>query len=149
MKKVFVRGLVGFPIGVTIGYTITIVISLIFADGYYSPVVPSMIDMCGSEINAVLLQFILCGVMGFICAAGSVVWENDKLSLLAQSAINFVTMTCTIIPIAYVCHWMEHSLIGVLQYVGIFAGIYVMIWITQYIGYKTGINDINKKIESK
>lgn len=149
MKKVFVRGLVGFPIGVTIGYTITIVISLIFADGYYSPVVPSMIDMCGSEINAVLLQFILCGVMGSICAAGSVVWENDKLSLLAQSAINFVTMTCTIIPIAYVCHWMEHSLIGVLQYVGIFAISYVMIWITQYIGYKIRINNINKKIESK
>lgn len=149
MKKAMLRGLVGFPIGVTIGYAITIVTSLIFADGYYSPVVPSMVEMCGSEINAVLLQFMLCGIMGFICAACSLVWESEKLNLLAQSAINFVTMTCTMIPIAYVCHWMEHSIAGALQYVGIFAGIYVMIWISQYIGYRIRINAINKKIESR
>lgn len=149
MKKAMLRGLVGFPIGVTIGYAITIVISLIFANGYYSPAVPSMIDMCGSEINAVLLQFVLCGLMGFIFAAGSVVWESEKLSLLAQTAINFVIVTGTMLPIAYVCHWMEHSIIGVLQYIGIFAGIYVSIWISQYITYKIGIRQINQKIESK
>lgn len=149
MKKAMLRGLVGFPIGVTIGYAITIVISLIFADGYYSPAVPSMIDMCGSEINAVLLQFVLCGLMGFIFAAGSVVWESEKLSLLAQTAINFVIVTGTLLPIAYICHWMEHSIIGVLQYIGIFAVIYVAIWISQYISYKIGIRQINQKIESK
>ncbi len=149
MKKAILRGLVGFPIGVTIGYAITIAISLIFADGYYSPAVPAMIEMCGSEINAVLLQFVLCGIMGTVCAAISVVWENDKLSLLAQSAINFFAMTITMIPIAYICHWMEHSVAGVLQYIGIFAGIYVMIWISQYISYKIGIRQINQKIDSK
>ncbi|MDD6394821.1 MAG: DUF3021 domain-containing protein [Firmicutes bacterium] len=149
MKKAILRGLIGFPIGVTIGYSITIVISLIFAEGYYSPAVPSMIEMCGSEINAVLIQFLLCGLMGFIFAAGSVVWESEKLSLLAQTAINFVIVTGTMLPVAYICHWMEHSIAGLLQYVAIFAIIYVTIWITQYISYKIRIRKINKKIESK
>ena len=53
LKKVLLRFLVGFPIGIAIGYLITIVISAIFADGYYSPCVPELIDQTGSGINAV------------------------------------------------------------------------------------------------
>ncbi len=149
MKKAMLRGIIGFPIGVTLGYAITIVLSLIFANGYYSPAIPAMVDMCGSEINAVMLQFILCGIMGFVSAAISVVWENEKLSLLAQSAINFLAMSFTMIPIAYICHWMEHSVAGILQYVAIFAGIYAAIWVSQYISYKIGIRQINQKIDNK
>lgn len=149
MKKALLRGLIGFPLGVFIGYAITIVLSLIFAGGYYSPAVPEMIEMCGSEINAVLLQFMLCGVMGAACAAGSVVWDNDKLSLLTQTVINFVIITFTMIPTAYICHWMEHSIVGILQYISIFAAIYVIIWINQYIGWKIKVKKINKKIHDK
>ncbi len=36
-KKIFLRGLLGFPIGITIGYLITIFISLIWGQNHYSP----------------------------------------------------------------------------------------------------------------
>ena len=147
LKKAMVRGLFGFPVGVTIGNAINIAASLGFApEGRYSAVVPEMAQMCGSEMAAVILQFVLCGVMGFVFAAMSVIWENEKLNLAAQSAINFVISVCTMIPIAYICYWMEHSLEGVLQYIGIFAGIYASVWVTMYFIYRAKVKAINRKI---
>ena len=55
-KQMILRGLLGFPLGIAIGYVITIIISLIWAHGYYSPVIPDLIDYVGSEIYAVILQ---------------------------------------------------------------------------------------------
>ena len=147
MKKALLRGLIGFPIGVTIGYAITIFSSLALAKGHYAPVVPAMTEQFGSEIAAVTLQFVLCGLMGAVFAAMSVVWESEKLNLAAQSVINFLISVCTMIPIAYVCHWMEHSAAGVLEYIGIFAGIYASIWVTMYFVYRAKIDKINKKVQ--
>lgn len=147
MKKALLRGLIGFPIGVTIGYAITIAFSLAFGKGNYSPVVPSMAEQFGSQISAVLVQFILCGIMGVVFAAMSVIWENDRLNLAAQTGINFVLSVCTMIPIAYVCHWMEHSLEGILEYAAVFAGIYTSIWIAMYSVYRANINKINADLE--
>ena len=131
MKKALLRGLIGFPIGVTIGYAIAILTSLSFGKGHYSPVV------------AVILQFFLCGIIGVAFAAMSVIWESERLNLAAQSGINFLLSVCTMLPIAYFCHWMEHSLSGVLSYMAIFAGIYASIWVVMYSVYRARIKQIN------
>ena len=149
MKKALLRGLIGFPIGVTIGYAITIAVSFAFGKGHYSAVVPAMAEQFGSEISAVLVQFILCGVMGVSFAAMSVIWESDRLNLAAQSAINFALSVCTMIPIAYVCHWMEHSLRGALIYLGVFACIYVSIWAVMYSVYRARIRKINADLNKE
>ena len=143
MKKIMQRGLIGFPIGVMISYLITILTSLAYGGGKYSPVVPGMTEQFGSEIAAVAVQFILCGIMGVAFAAMSVIWESERLSLAAQSGINFTLSVCTMIPIAYVCHWMEHSVEGALRYIGVFAGIYASIWVTMYFVYRARIKQIN------
>lgn len=64
MKKVISRIFMGFPVGIAVGYLITIVISAVFAEGYYSPCVPELIESSGNEINAVMLQAALCGLLG-------------------------------------------------------------------------------------
>lgn len=58
-KQVFLRGLLGFPLGIAMGYIITIIVSMIWAQGYYSACVPSLIEAMGNEINAVILQTIV------------------------------------------------------------------------------------------
>lgn len=146
-KKAIYRGLFGFPIGVFIGYTITIIISLFWGNGYYSPVVPSLVEQCGSEISAVILQFFLSGILGSACAASSVVWENDNWSILKQSVIHFLILSFTMLPIAYFMHWMEHTFIGIAIYFGIFIVIYVLIWAIQYNIWKRRIKQINDKIK--
>jgi len=149
MKKVFQRGLLGFPLGVFIGYVITIVISLFFADGYYSPCVPTLVDEFGSEIGAVIFQTLLCGLMGVSFSAASLIWDKENWSILKQTAIYFLITSITILPIAYVTHWMEHSVSGFLVYVGIFTAVFVFIWGIQYCIWKQKIKAINKKIDER
>lgn len=81
------RGLLGFPLGIAIGYVITIIISLIWAHGYYSPVIPDLIDYVGSEIYAVILQTFLCGVMGSGFAMASMIWEHEEWSIAKQTGL--------------------------------------------------------------
>lgn len=147
-KKVMYRAIIGFPIGVFISYTITIIISLIWAKGYYSPVTPDLINQCGNEINAVILQFILSGIVGVSFAAGSVVWENDDWSIIKQSVIHFAILSLTMLPIAYFTHWMEHTIIGIVSYFGIFIAIYIGIWAMQYNVLKHKVKQINDKIKN-
>ena len=46
-KKLLLRGALGFPIGIAIGYVITICISLMWAGGYYSPCAPELAEALG------------------------------------------------------------------------------------------------------
>ena len=55
-KRAFKLALTGFPIGVLVGYLITIAISLIFGNGRYYPVKPELSQMVGSELGAVILS---------------------------------------------------------------------------------------------
>ena len=128
-KKIFLRGLSGIPTGLAIGYLITIITSLIWGNGYDFPCVPELAVMMGSEINAVLLQGFLCGVLGMGFAASSVIWDMEDWGLVKQTGIYFLIDSVTMMPIAYVTFWMEHSLKGVLSYFGIFALMFAVVWI--------------------
>lgn len=146
-KNSIIRCLLGFPLGVFIGYTITILISFFHKDGSYVAVVPTLIDVFNTEISAVTVQYILCGILGMSCAAGSLIWEHDHWSILKQTVLHFLLLSFTLLPIAYLSHWMEHSIVGVLSYFGIFIIIYVVIWLTQYVIWKKKIKELNKKIQ--
>lgn len=148
-RKIVLRSLLGFPLGLAIGYMITIIISLIFADGYYSPCVPELITMMGSEINAVLLQAFLFGVLGSGFAAASVIWEIEDWGLVKQTGIYFLIVSVIMMPIAFVTHWMEHSMKGILSYFGIFFIIFVAIWIIQYAIAKHNVKKMNDVLYKK
>ena len=62
-KQLLLRGLLGFPIGIALGYLITILVSLGWGDGAYAPCMPALADAMGSEIGAVMLQALLCGLL--------------------------------------------------------------------------------------
>lgn len=148
-KKIILRGALGFPLGITIGYLITIIISLFFADGYYSPCVPELISMLGNEINAVMLQALLCGLLGTGFAACSVIWEIEDWSIAKQTGIYFSIICIIMLPIAYVLHWMEHSIAGFLSYFAIFVLIFIVIWVTQFVMAMRNVKKINAKINGK
>lgn len=145
-KKIILRSMLGFPLGITIGYLITIVISLIWAEGYYSPCVPALTDMMGSEILAVLLQAFLSGILGMGFAAGSVIWEIESWGILKQTGLYFLLTAVIMMPIAYITHWMEHSLTGLLSYLGIFAFLFVVIWIVMYCKGRENIKKMNQTL---
>ena len=120
--------------------------SAFWGDGSYYPCVPAFVDAMGSEIRAVVVQTVLCGLVGMVYAAGSVVWEVDRWSLAGQTAAYFLITLGSVLPVAYAAYWMERSVAGVLGYVAIFCAIFAGIWIFQYLGWCAKINRKNKKI---
>ena len=146
-RKLILRGLFGFPVGVAIGFVITIMISVCVGDGSFYPVTPELIVTMGNELNAVMLQTVLCGIMGAGFAMASVIWEMDSWSLAKQSGIYFSVVCIVMLPIAYVTNWMKHTVGGVLAYVGIFVVIFLIVWLIQYSAWRRKIKKMNDSIQ--
>ena len=102
MKKQLVQlALFGFPIGITIGYVITLIISISIGNGLYYPVNTEFITTAGGELNAVLIQTLLSGVVGSAFSMGSLVWDIDSWSLAKQTAVYFAIACVAMFPISY------------------------------------------------
>ena len=142
-KKIIMRGLFGLPTGIAIGFVITLIISACIGNGSFYPVTPELIDTMGNELNAVILQTVLCAIMGVGFAAASVIWELDSWSLAKQSGVYFMIISVVMLPIAYVTNWMKHTILGVLSYLAIFAAIFVVVWLSQYLLWKRKIKKMN------
>ena len=147
--KVIKRGLVGAPLGVTISLLIALVISAVIGDGNFHPVAAELADAAGSELNAVIIQTVLSGLMGAGYAMASVIWEIDSWSLAKQSGLYFAITCVLMFPVAYCANWMEHSLAGFLTYAGIYVGIFVIVWLTQYCIWRKKIDELNAQVSNK
>ena len=101
-KKMMKRMWIGLPVGIAMGYIITLIISACIGDGAFYPVAPEFAEKMGNELNAVILQTVLCGVIGVGFAAASVIWELDSWSLAKQSGVYFFVIGLVLLPIAYV-----------------------------------------------
>ena len=145
-KQAFLRGLLGFPLGIAIGYVITILISLSLGTGSYLPCAPSLAERAGSEIGAVVLQTVLSGLLGASFAAASVVWETENWSIAKQTGVYFSISAATMLPIAYLAEWMQHTVAGFLSYLGIFAAVFLVIWTVRSCVWKRKIKKLNQKI---
>ena len=145
-KNVLQRALLGIPLGISLGYVITILISLINGNGEYFSVPPQLVLDLENEINAVLMQTLLCGILGGGFAAASVIWELEDWSLVKQTGIYFLIASLLMMPVAWLANWMEHSFRGFVIYFGVFLIIFVIIWLIQYLIIRKNIKKMNGKI---
>lgn len=145
-KKAGRRALIGMPLGLAWSTAITIFISLCEGDGKYYAVVPALIEDCGSEINAVLIQAVCSLLYGAAFGAASVIYETNW-SLTRMTATHLAVTALAVLPTAWLMQWMPHSVGGMLRYIGIFLLIYAVIWIASYSRMKKQISDINRKMK--
>ena len=145
-KEMIRRGLHGIPQGIAIGYVISIISALIFGEGTFSAVIPELVEQFNSEMSAVVVQTILSAVLGSTFASMSVVWQIEEWSILKQTSIYFVVTAAVMLPIAYLLHWMERGVVGFISYFGVFVAIFIVIWVIQYLFWKSRINKINEKL---
>ncbi len=148
-KKLLQRGIIGFPMGVTIGYFITICISLGWGGGDYLACVPELALAVGSEVGAAALQALLCGLLGAGSAAASVIWEVEHWSMVKQTGLYFLALSLLMLPIAYFSYWMEHTVQGFLSYFGVFALIFATMWLMQWSLGRRNVRKMNEKLQKK
>lgn len=145
-KKLLSRCIRGFPTGIAIGYIITILMSLQMGNGAYFPCTPELIQVVGSEINAVLLQTLVTGFIGAGFAGCSVIWDIERWGITVQTGVFFLAISLIMLPAAYFMLWMEHSLAGFLAYYGLFTLIFVVICVVQLTIIKHNIKKMNASL---
>lgn len=147
MKKTLLsRILLGIPLGIALGTLISLFSSWVFSGEYYAACVPAMVQAVGSELKAVTLQTVLCGLLGAVFAGASVIWDMETWSILKQTGLYFLLTSLVMLPVAYLTHWMEHSLIGVLCYAGLFTAIFLVVWLAQYFAWRRRIHRLNQTL---
>ncbi|MDE6131972.1 MAG: DUF3021 domain-containing protein, partial [Oscillospiraceae bacterium] len=104
------------------------------------------IGLVGNEAAAAAVQTLLCGVMGIGFGGASLIWEAD-MSLLKQTVLCFLIYSAIMLPIAYFANWMEHSVVGIIIYFGIFAVIFAIIWLIQFFMWKRKVQSINAMLK--
>ncbi len=148
-KKIMLTCLIGALAGHFISSVITMTISLFAGDGQFYPVVPELIKACGSEINAVWIQFMCSCLYGAAWAGASFLWKIERWSLLRQTATHFLLCTTATFPIAYFMYWMPHSIGGILSYYALFLAIYWGIWTAEYSCMKREIGRMNERLDKR
>lgn len=147
-KNMIQRGFLGIPLGIAIGFAITVIISICIGDGSFYPVNPILIEKMGNELRAIVLQTVLWSIVGAGCAMASVIWEIDSWSLTKQSVIFFAVICIIVFPISYFANWMPRSIGGVLSYVGIFTAIFSLNCLIQHYVWKSKIKEINDVVKN-
>ena len=146
MKKVFIRCLIGVPVGIAISTFISLIISLCIGSGDFYAVPDRLIEDCGCELNAVIVQIMCSMFYGAMWAGASVIWEIEKWSMLKQSVIHLVICSLGTFPIAFFAYWMQHTVSGFVSYFLIFAVTYAGLWLSKYVSMKKKVDSINQKL---
>lgn len=152
LKKAFLRGLIGIPIGVFVSTTITVLISVTeggFGANVYSAVSPALSAQMGGELNAVVFQYILSCILGFAFGMGSAIYSIEKWNLTRQTIVHFVVVSVSMLPVAYVCRWIDPSFLSVIVYFAAFAADYFIIWFIQRQYWKKKVEKMNQKLKNK
>ena len=127
-KKALLRSICGLAFGIALGQLIAIVISVVKGDGMFHAVVPELISDWGTELNAVIVQAVLLGVLGTVLGAASVIWDFDSWSLTKQTTTHFCLFAFPFTIVAYVLYWIPRSVGGVMASTVVFIAIYAAIW---------------------
>ena len=145
-KTAVARGLLGIPLGITIGFMLSLFVSLGLGTGEYYGARPELIAEMGSELNAVLFQTGVSALIGMAFSAASVIWQLEDWSLAKQTGIYFLITALVMLPVAWFARWTERSLLGIVIYFGIFVVIFFVIWGIQYLIWRQKIKKMNEKL---
>lgn len=146
LNKIIKRALFGFATGVFIGQTILIIESLFIGDGNFYPVTPYLAAHASSKLAAVIIQYFVTAFIGSAFAAGSVIFEMDKWSLLKQTVLHFIISSLAMYFAGFICGWFPHNLISSLIWFGVFIIIYIVFWFSFYSYYKAQVRKINESL---
>ncbi len=146
MKKIRIfYTIIGFAGGIAIGHIFNIIGSYLFGSGLFYTVSPKIIAKYGSELNAVVVQTILTGLIGVVFSQSSLIYEKEEWSLLKQTVIHFFVTCSTMTTVSIILDWTNGNEV---TFVVIFAFIYLVIWFSQYLLIKKETVKLNEKIKN-
>lgn len=148
MKKIIKRFISGSVLGISIGYLITLIISVIKGQGIYYGASPQLISVFGSEINAMIVQTLASMLIGGVYSSSSYIFDGTNYSITKQTILHFLITTPVYLIMGYLCCWWSlSSLIEIISFIGIYVVIYIIIWIVFYLYWKNKLSKLNEEIK--
>ena len=149
MKKQFIkRVLLGIPLGIAIGYVISIGCSIVAREGVYIACMPQFAMQMGSELNGVIVQTLLMALIGAGFSGASFIWDVESWSLMKQTAAYFLITALVIMPAAWFLYWIEHSWLGLLEYFLLYVLLFILFWLISYLLIRRKIRALNSSLKS-
>lgn len=148
MNQIHKMFLIGLLAGAIIGNVIGIMFSMFSGTGL-CPVSDQLILDAGSETSAIVVQTIISAVLGAIIFGTTFVYDLEGWSIAKSTLVHSVITFCTFVPSAYALYWMDRSAEGIALYLVIIVAIYVSIWLSQYLSYKSEIKKINDMLKKE
>ena len=148
MKKIISPMVKGLLICEFVLLVISLVMSYIFTDGDFSIANPMLIENSKSVFSASFLSIYLVGLLGLVFGFASVVWEEEKLSILVRTILHFLLTASTMIFVGYKLYWFQKSFLSLAIFLAIYFLIYLGIWFIEYAIYKRDISRLNAKIKN-
>jgi len=145
-KEVIKRAILGFMTGIFVGHTISILESLITHDGNFYAVSAALVELTGTNLGAVIVQYFLTGIMGAVFASSSIIFEMDEWSLLRQTATHFVIVSVLSYIAGFLCRWFPHTVGSTLIWFGVFIVVYIIFWVCFMLYYKNKVKKINEAL---
>ncbi|MBO7584031.1 MAG: DUF3021 domain-containing protein [Treponema sp.] len=145
-KAIIKRAVLGFIYGVFIGQTILIIESLFVHDGNFYSTTQSLVDLAGTKLCAVIIQYFITGIIGLTFAATTVIFEMDNWSLLRQTIIHFIITSIVMYIAGFLCGWFPHTVGSTLAWFGVFIVVYIIFWICFSLHYKNKVKKMNEAL---
>lgn len=145
-KEVAKRASLGFMIGVFIGQTILILESLMMRDGNFYPFTTGLLELAGTKIGAVVIQYFITGIIGSMFAGTSVLFEIDEWSLLRQTATHFIISSIVMYIAGFISGWFPHTVRSTIIWFVVFIVIYIIFWTSFTLYYKNKVQKINEAL---
>ena len=146
LKEIIKRSLLGFMIGVFVGETILILESINAADGAFYAVSAYLTSQTGSELTAVIVQYLITGILGLTFSTGSIIFELDRWSLLLQTIVHFAVTSVIMYLAGFICGWFPHTAASTAIWFVMFIIIYIIFWVSFYNYFKKKTREINETL---
>lgn len=148
MKKIISQIINGILICEFVLLVISIFMSYIFLDGGFTLANPDLIESSASVFSASLSSICLTGLLGIVFSLASLVWKEEKFSILKRTIIHFFLTAFTISFVGYKLFWFQRSLQSLSIFFATYFLIYLAIWFIEYTIYKRDISRLNAKIKN-
>ncbi len=136
MKNVVKKALYGVSFGVLVGVIFLVLISALFGDGAFYTCSVGVVNVCGSELLATVVQFLLFALVGISFSLSSCVWKKENYPIWKKTVLCYILN----LPVTMILAWfntMDHYHMGVfLFHCLIYTVLFFNIWLFQYLFYK-------------
>lgn len=153
-KKSISRGVVSFALCVTVNIIVLMIKTMstvkVSGDAQAMPeLVPEYAAFFDNPFMALMVQTLLCGLIGFAFGCCSIIMEIAKWSMVRQAVVHFLLTACVWVPVSIFCWGLGRYLIS---FVSVFLSMvftYTVVWTCQIIICRREVARINAQLLQK